>query len=183
MELARKELCDHDNFEPKMAFCSISGCPDGEIDEGQISHFCNTHAIRCTLDDAALLISQYDESGNGKLSFREFSSMVLSATNATLRSMAIQRDSSGQVPHSEFLANALDHALSLIFLRELDYQRNVEDIKGDLVRKPDFDIRKLFRMLDSGNPKDRIDRYEIRDFVHEHLRWLDEDDLDAIIRR
>lgn len=37
--------------------------------------------------------------------------------------------------------------------------------------------------MDTGKPKNKIDRYEIRSFVHEHLRWLEEEDLDAIVRR
>ena len=38
-------------------------------------------------------------------------------------------------------------------------------------------------MLDTGNPPQRIDRYEIRSFVNNYVRWLEEEDLDAIIRR
>lgn len=109
--------------------------------------------------------------------------MMLSATNATLRAMAISRDSSGRVPKTRFLDQTLEHALTLVFLRELDYQRNVEEIKTELRKRPDFDISRIFEIIDTGRPAKRIDRYEIRDFVEENLKWLEEDDLDAIIRR
>lgn len=181
--MARKELCDHDAFEPLMVFSRFAGWPDGEINEAQIADYCNFHAIKCSLDDAALLISQYDEKANGKLAFNEFCSMMLSATNATLRAMAISRDSSGRVPKTRFLDQTLEHALTLVFLRELDYQRNVEEIKTELRKRPDFDISRIFEIIDTGRPAKRIDRYEIRDFVEENLKWLEEDDLDAIIRR
>lgn len=97
--------------------------------------------------------------------------------------MAIQRDYSGNVPKTPFLEDTLRDALALVLLRELDYQRSIDEIRSDLVGRRDYDAGNLFSMLDTGNPANKIDRYEIRDFVHEHLRWLEEEDLDSIIRR
>jgi Ca2+-binding EF-hand superfamily protein len=155
-----------------------------EIDESQIAYFWNTHAIKCSLDDAALLIHQYDESGNGLLSFNEFLSLVLPATNATLREMALARDNSGNVHKSQFLAETLQDALALVLLRELDYQKSIEQIKSDLAGRRDFNVGKLFTMLDTDDlSNEAIDWYEIRDFVNKHLRLLEEEDLDSIIRR
>jgi len=135
------------------------------------------------LNDAALVISQYDENSKGKLAFHEFCSLVLPATNATLRSMAITRDYSKRVPQTAFLAQTLEHALALVFLREIDYHRRIEEIRSELSRKPNFSSLNAFKVIDTGKPQNKIDRYEIRDFVHEHLRWLEEEDLDSIIRR
>ena len=132
VELARKELSDHDGFEPYAAFSRIGGFYEGEINESDIANFCNQVAIKCDLHDAALLISQYDENGNGKLSFHEFSSLVLPATNATLRAMAISRDYSGMVPKTPYMDKTLEHALALVFIREVEYQRKVQEIKHEL---------------------------------------------------
>lgn len=115
-----------------MVFTRFAGSQNSEINEAQIADFCNFHAIKCSLDDAALLISQYDAKGNGKLNFNEFCALVLSATNPILRAMAIERDSSDNVPKTRFLDQTLEHAITLVFLRELDYQRNVEEIKTEL---------------------------------------------------
>lgn len=97
--------------------------------------------------------------------------------------MAITRDYSKRVPQTAFLAQTLEHALALVFLREIDYHRRIEEIRSELSRKPNFSSLNAFKVMDTGKPHNKIDRYEIRDFVHEHLRWLEEEDLDSIIRR
>ena len=108
---------------------------------------------------------------------------MLSATNTTLRGMAIDRDSSAKVPHTPLLEDTLQHVLTLLFLRELDYHRSVEEIKSDLRQRRDYSTRKFFQIIDTGRPKTKIDRYEIRDFVEDNLRLLADHELDAIIRR
>lgn len=60
--------------------------------------------------------------------------MTLTATNATLRSMAVSRDYADVVPKSPFLEETLEHAVSLVFSRELDYQRRIEDLRTELTR-------------------------------------------------
>jgi len=164
-------------------FSIISGCPEEEVDEGMVADFCHNHAINCSLEDAALIISQYDESGNGKLTFGEFCSLILSATDEDLREMAIDRDSSDWVPHSPQMDESLKQTLSILVLRELDYQRNVDDLRTELRKRRDMKIKKIFKVIDNSEPKMRMDRYDIRYFVNEHLKYLEDDELDAIIRR
>lgn len=82
-----------------------------------------------------------------------------------------------------YLEETLEHAVALVLSREIDYQRRVEDIRTELKFRKDFSSSAAFKMIDTGRPAHRIDRYEIRAFVNDHVRWLEEEDLDAIVRR
>lgn len=181
--MARKEVCDHDAFEPSVAFHRIGGCWDGTIDEGHIAQFCKDNKVECSLEDATYLIAQYDEKNKGKLNFFEFCWLVLSATNATLRGMALARDYNKNVPQSRFLSNSLEKALAMVFSNELEYQQKVNEIKHKLKKRKDFSRNALFKLMDYTEPSKVVSRKEIKSFVKKHVRKLTEADLDAIIRR
>lgn len=81
------------------------------------------------------------------------------------------------------LTPKVEEILTKVILNELDFQRRTETIKIDLNSRYDFTRKAAFDLLNTMEPKDRIDRCEIRQFVDNHLRWLSEAELDAIIRR
>ena len=66
---------------------------------------------------------------------------------------------------------------------ELEYQRIIDEIKRELNSRFDFSIRRWFEAIDKAFPYNSIDRNEIRDFVKQYFIILNDDELDAIIRR
>ena len=139
--------------------------------------------MHCSLHDAANVIAQYDENSNGRLCFTEFNQMLLPATNETLRVMASSRDYSPSTIRSSVLSPSLEAAISKVFQSEIEFQRRTEGIKADLNVRYDFTVRGAFDLIDTLQPRNRIDRDEIRNYVDSYMRWLSEAELDAIIRR
>lgn len=155
----------------------------GEIDSEDVKLFCDDNNIRCTLREAARLIDQYDENGNGRLSYSEFCQLILPSTNDHLRAIAKSREAEYRYIKSAYLSKPIESALAKLFKTEIEYQRAIEDIKLELNNRFDFSAKKCFDSIDKAHPYDRIDRNEIRDFVAEYYTVLSEDDLDAIVRR
>lgn len=151
--------------------------------DADVVNFCLDNGISCTYHDATLVIAQYDENSNGRLCFTEFNQFALPATNESLRELATSRDYSLYKSNSSILLSTLEAALARLFAAEIEYQRRVEAIKADLNSRFDFETRLAFEELDRAAPIGRIERYEIRNFIDAHLRWLSEAELDAIIRR
>jgi hypothetical protein len=84
--------------------------------------------VHCDHRDAANIIAQYDENGNGKLCFTEFNQLVLPATNETLRILATSRDYSTFKLRTAVLSPSLEGAVARIFQAEIDFQRRTEGI-------------------------------------------------------
>lgn len=145
--------------------------------------FCEDNGMNCSVHDAELLIAQYDENGNNKLCFSEFNQLLLPTTDETLRLMASTRTGFDNKARMTTLTPKVEEILTKVILHELDFQRRTEAIKIDLNARYDFTRKAAFDLLNTMEPKDRIDRCEIRQFVDNHLRWLSEAELDAIIRR
>jgi len=183
VENARLDLAEHYSFESVVGFNRIDTDQTGEIDASDVKAFCDDNNLNCSLDEAARLIDQYDENGNGKLSYGEFCQLVLPATNDHLRSIAKSREAEYRYIKSAFLSSPIESALVNLVTKEIEYQRAVEEVKRELNARPDFTSQKCFDCIEKADPYLTIDRNEIRDFVHEFYTVLSDDDLDAIIRR
>jgi Ca2+-binding EF-hand superfamily protein len=156
-----------------------------EIDALNIKAFCEDNEIKCSLEEAALLIDQYDESENGKLNYNEFCQLILPTTDDHLRSIAKSREAEYKFIKSAFLSKPIESALANLIHKEIIFQRSINEIKKDLASRRDFNVERAFDEVLEYNAKggNKIDRYAIRDFVNEFFALLSEDDLDAIIRR
>lgn len=157
----------------------------GEIDALNIKAFCEDNQIKCSLEEAALLIDQYDETENGKLNYNEFCQLILPTTNDHLRSIAKSREAEYKFMKSAFLSKPIESALAHLIHKEIIFQRSVNEIKKELASRNDFTVEKAFDDILEYNSRggNKIDRYAIRDFVNEFFTLLSDDDLDAIIRR
>lgn len=109
--------------------------------------------------------------------------MILPTTNETLRMMATTRTQNDNKPREQKLHSSVEKALTILILKELDFQRRVEALRTDLSDRYDFTVKGAFSILDNKEPAGKLDRSKIRQFVEEHWKWLSEAELDAIIRR
>lgn len=130
-----------------------------------------------------MIIHQYDENSNGRLSYGEFCQLILPSTNDHLREVAKSREAEYRYIKSAFLPRPVENALANLFTKELEYQRTIDEIKRELNRRFDFSVRRCFADIDKAEPFNTIDRHEIKNFVQEYFTTLNDDELDAIIRR
>lgn len=130
-----------------------------------------------------MVIAQYDENSNGRMSFAEFNQCALPATDESLRALATSRDFSPHKTNCPVLPPSLEMDLANLFRAELSYHRRTEAIKADLNTRFDFNVHAGYDALDKMHPHGRVDRCEIRNFVDAYLRWLIDSECDAIIRR
>lgn len=177
------DLAEHYSFESVIGFNRIDVDDIGELDASDIKAFCDDNLIRCSLEEAARLIDQYDENGNGRLSYGEFCQLILPSTNDHLRAVAKSREAEYRYIKSAFLSKPVENALANLFTKEIDYQRAIDEIKRELNSRFDFTAKRCFDAIDKSYPYSTLDRNEIKDFVSEYYTILSEDDLDAIIRR
>jgi len=151
--------------------------------DADIVNFFLDRGIPCTYEEASLIIAQYDENSNGKLSFTEFTQFALSATDESIRQLAASRDYSAYKSGIPVLPLDLEDLLYNLFLAELEFQRCVARIREDLGSRIDFTSKHAFEWIDVNNPIGSINRCEIRQFVEAHIRTPTENELDCIIRR
>ncbi|CAI2360904.1 unnamed protein product [Moneuplotes crassus] len=183
VEEERLELADRSTFIPAQMFCRIDKFSSGEIELNDILDFCEENGLNCTPREAELVISQFDENGNLKLSYDEFLQFVLPTTNERLRVMAEERTVPHGHPRERQLHPSLEDRMTRLFSKEIDFQRITERIRIDLQERYDFSLKGAFDQVDTSSPQGFIDRNEIRNFVEKHLKFLSEAELDAIIRR
>lgn len=72
VENERIILSENSLFQPYEAFRWVDWYSKGQVDPDDIITFCSENGVLCTYQDAADLISQYDENLNGWLNFNEF---------------------------------------------------------------------------------------------------------------
>ena len=166
-----------------MGFNRIDIDDIGELDASDIKHYLDEKGTPWTLDEAALLIHQYDEDNNGRLCYSEFCNLILPSTNDHLRAVAKSREAEYRYIKSAYLSLPVDNALAKLLAKELDYQRAIDEIKRELNGRFDFNVKRLFETIDKAYPYNLLDRNEIRDFIKEYYVNLTEDELDGIIRR
>lgn len=176
-------MAEHYSFESVVGFNRIDVDDIGELDSSDIKHYLDGKGVSCTLEEAALLIHQYDEDNNGRLNYPEFCSLILPSTNDHLRAVAKSREAEYRYIKSAYLSAPVDNALAKLIEEELKYQRAIDEIKRELNARFDFTVRRCFETIDKAYPYNLLDRNEIRSFVKEYYVNLTEEDLDSIIRR
>ncbi|CAI2387279.1 unnamed protein product [Moneuplotes crassus] len=182
-EIARLNLGGNPFFEPFNVFTILDRERHGQLRDADIFHFCLDNGIPCNYGDASLLIAQYDENSNGKLSFTEFTQFVLPATNEALRQEAASRDYSATKAISQILPPDVCALLADLLAAELEFQKATGIIKHELNSRVDFTTKHAFGWMDITKPLGGIDRHDVRQFVDDHIRYLSEEELDAVIRR
>jgi Ca2+-binding EF-hand superfamily protein len=71
----------HRDFEPQQAFNEVDQNKDGSLDSFDIVQFMRNNYNKLTLNEAEMIIKEYDADGDGTLSFEEFTMFALPSTN------------------------------------------------------------------------------------------------------
>ncbi|CAI2361803.1 unnamed protein product [Moneuplotes crassus] len=183
VENERLELGDRATFIPLQIFKKMDKFNSGEIQSTNLVEYLEGNGLACTQREAELIISQFDETGNHKLSYEEFLQFVLPTTNERLRAMVLERTIPVEQGREREIYPAIEERITKLFSKEIEFQKITERIKVDLQDMYDFSLKQAFDLIDKTPLQGFINRKEIRNFVEDHVKFLSEAELDAIIRR
>lgn len=173
VEVTRQILAEVGSFSPIHLFSSLDVSGLG-ISTSDLIRFLTHMRIYCSSNDAWLIVKQYDSNDDSRITYDEFIQIALPATAPALREIALSRRG--------YLSYDVEYAFSKLLDREMQYQRDVELRKSHLRTRYDFNEMDLFRMLDVGG-RQLISRDDIRFFMRDLGIPVDENGLDALIRR
>ena len=108
-------------------------------------------------------------------------SIVLPCSDTYLRAECTQRPSRKTFEH-EKLDYFVEHQLSALLTKEIEFQLKLEQLKQDLETFKKFSIRKSFKAIDSGNLR-YIDEQALRRFLKKIGNSPQKKELNAIMRR
>jgi Ca2+-binding EF-hand superfamily protein len=127
------------------------------------------------------LVSFFDNNGNGSLSFTEFTQMFLPCEDNFLRNMTMDRYSA-RVGRYDSLPRDIEAAVTRVIEGEIDLQRRLDGLKGELERQYDYSPYAAFRSID-GNNSGRINQHEVGALLRRNGHYASEIEQVAIIRR
>ena len=135
------------------------------------------------MDDktAFYVLKHYDRDQDGKLSFREFLTVILPLSNQKLRSEVTQRETYKLSPNKPLL-KVIELNLSRILINEVAMYKEVEAIKQELVSEGSFNLLESFRKI-SGKNERFIDFDSLFSYLNNNEQLAQEDDIISIICR
>ena len=182
LEGARAGLCRIRDFAPRAAFERMDRNASGNVSSREFVDFLRSQSVyHVTESEAYQLVSFFDNNGNGSLSLDEFTQMFLPCEDNYLRSEVNCRYSA-RVGRYDSLPRDIESAITRVIEQEIDLQRRLEGIKGELERSYDYSPYAAFRSID-GNNSGRINQYEVGTLLRRNGHYSSEIENIAIIRR
>jgi len=100
--------------------------------------------------EAASLIEFFDSDGNRRLSFSEFTQMVLPCEDNLLRNMTLDRAARSVAPYDRLPVD-IERAIATVIEKEIELQRRLESLKRELGACYDYSSFAAFRSVDRYN--------------------------------
>ena len=173
VEEGRYYLSKNLDFDPYSSFKSLDRLSIGSLSTSDLSSLLEKHHIFSSENELLLAIRQYDTNFDGRLSIEEFFQLVLPSTNSTIRNLAISRRG--------VFSPEVEYLLVRLLQSEVQFHRNLESAKREVVLRPDYSMVNGFNSIDIHNVS-FIDRNSLSSFLKRH-EVVYEDDIDAIFRR
>lgn len=96
--------------------------------------------------------------------------MILPATDASLRAYASSKNLTPHAPRWSYLSGPVEFNLARVLQSEIEFQKSIGSLKWDLNLRYDFNVSGLFSLIDRQVPFNKLDRYEIQEFVETYSR-------------
>lgn len=176
VEILRKCLCENYDFSPRVLFRSLCRVYSDSLLPKDLKEFSSQNGEEANDPDCYLLVKQYSSLQNGRLSEEDFSHFVLSATNDTLPYLVTQR------LHIFELKAGVKYSFLSLLKEELKLHREVEALKVQLFKDPEFSLWKAFEHLNSAN-KGYISEADVTNFLQKRGRFISQNDYDSLMRR
>jgi Ca2+-binding EF-hand superfamily protein len=175
VEVSRQAFADLFDCNPHTLYRKLDRYGLSQVSFLDLKAWLNNSRLVCTEQDARLVVKQYDANADGKLSKQEFCKLVLPSLAPDLAELALSRT-------DYTVSTRVVDAFNALCMKEITLQRNLERIKGELVRQPDFNAVDAFKTVDRfGN--DSIDRDSLILLMRRNCFPVSAPDLNAIFRR
>lgn len=141
-------------------------------------------SVHVSLTEAEALIKEYDGDLDRRLSFREFASLVLPATIASLRDIATKRSDNSLYSASykySPLSYSVKRQLAELIEKELRFGRSRTELKRDINRDVGFLPSRSFDFIARGRSYSTVD--DVIYFLEINSQRPITEDLEAILRR
>lgn len=175
VEYLRNRVCDYPDFVPQRVFENLAYRNSGVLIPKDFKDFLGQKSSEFENEDFYLLVRQYSSGLNGRLSFDDFTQLVLPSTKLYTRDLVLKR-----YVYRE--SKSYEISLKLLIEKELTLQREIENIKAKLKSNSGFSIRKAFLSFDRDE-KGYIREADITDFARRFGRYINEEELDCFLRR
>jgi Ca2+-binding EF-hand superfamily protein len=177
-EIVRQVLADQPEFEPVSVFQCLDSLNEGYITSSDLLQFMRRNRIIVDENECYMILREWNSTMDGRLSFKDFRTMVLPHTSALLRQKALERPAISR----RYMPYEVEYATSRVLERELVYVRTVEIARKNMNRKPDFSLMDGFKVLDLyclGYVTDEI----MQKFLARNGITAYAEDIQAIMRR
>ena len=176
VERQRKYLSEHYMFNPLILFQHLRKSESPDLTPRDLKDFLEESKFTASNELIYLLIRQYSANQNGRLSFEDFSHLVLPSTDDYLSTRALNRS----------LALDLDYKVKFGFLTllksELSLQEELDSLKVALFKSQDFSLWKAFELINTSR-SGYVNEQEIIDFLKGFRKYANSEDYDALMRR
>lgn len=154
---------------------------NGYITAKELVNFMKSNYLRLSVEEANLIIKEYDANQDENLDFEEFCRMFLPSTNPIMKEIAINR-SSIKERNQGALSNKVQVQLSEHIELELKLVKIKNEIKRQLLQKQDFTKANYFNLI--SNSKDKITVPDLINFIRKFGKANPrKEELEAILRR
>lgn len=141
----------------------------------------NGMAMGRTEADCYFLVKFFDSDLDGLLHFPDFQQILLPCCDIPLRQKTVKRRPQ-VIKQGDYLTLDVEKELAELFLMEMDFHREVEQIKQELVSIKEYDKDSIFSVVDSTG-LGHIYAKSIEQFLKNIKRKLTDEEIGALIRR
>ena len=174
-EIARKNLCQTDKFDPNRIFRKLDIKKKNNINENDIIDFLQSNSIYCNEKEAKFLINFYDCDLSDSLNYSEFLNMIIENDDYPLEKIENKLDSSINLSYQ------IEFALCRIFEREINLIRILNNILNEMKQRWDFSVFDIYYLLKNEN--NEITNFTISQFLRKHNFNFNQDDIMRILKR
>ena len=181
IETHRQLLCRIEDFSLNAAFQIFDQNQDGVIDSAEIALFLKENKSRCGIEqECNNLVEYFDANGDHKLTFNEFSQILLPYEDNVLRNVTLDR-SHKAIEKLDILPSDIANGITDVFEKEIEFAKRLCVLKRELCMccPNHCDSYKYIDKHNSGC----VDTVNLGAFLGAHGKNFNDMDLLAIIRR
>ena len=181
IEKHRQRLANIKDFDPFITFLHIDVDKDQRISVDELFSYLKANSANVQIENCEALVRFFDSSNTGALTFNDYVQVLLPCSNDYLRDLAAQKKSENisMIPK---LSENTNKELCELLKQEVEYHKDVETCKTDLLNHPEYSPDKAFQFLDI-NRQGFLDDFSIKSFLAQHGFNASEQDITSIIRR
>lgn len=146
IEQVRCLLAENDQFIVNDGFNTIDQWGRGYLTSQDLLQFCSYNHIQIQEYESDFFIYSY-AANKQDFTFQDYLRLVLPKHDADLRTTCLDRKKSYAPNESKVLPFYLEEQLSQIFEQELQYLREIEQMKLEIMNKYNWNFRQVFHNI------------------------------------